>query len=99
MEFKHRLSSIRAGLENAGFSPDEIHQIIAEALERRKGKQEEQQESGREGAILVLVLATVVVVVTYLLAAPGGLYLVPVGLFSYGFYLWYGKPKGRDGQP
>ena len=96
LDSRRRVSSIREGLRKAGFSPDEVNEIVAAGIQRRKARREERQHSGRQRAVPVLVLAILIVLVTYWMAAPAGVYLVPLGLFSYGFYLWYGKPRRRN---
>ena len=98
IESRQRVSWIRQGLANAGFSPDEIQEIIAEALEQLKTGREERREAGREPAIAVFALGILIAVVTYLLGGWKEIYIGPVCLFSYGAYLWYGKPRGRDDQ-
>ena len=90
-----RVSSLRRDLKEEGFSSDEAQEILAAALRARSAQRHERRPSGRRWALPVLGLAVGVLVVTYLAAPPGGLYLVPVGLFGYGFYLWHGSPNPR----
>ena len=87
-----RLSKIRGNLRNAGFSPEEAHEIIAAALELRRDERKKRESTGRDTAIVIVALGLIVTLTTFLLAAPGAVYLIPVGLFSCGAYLWYGKP-------
>lgn len=95
MSDKVRLSSIRKSLRGLGFSPEDVHEIITAALERRKESRKQRESSGRGVAAAVIVLGLIILVLTYCLAWRGGLYLVPGGLLSYGAYLWYGKPGSK----
>jgi len=95
MDMGERLSAIRRGLLSEGYSPEEIHEIIADALELRKAERAKRQYSAREPAIVVFVFGLIVLVGNYIAAAPGSVYLVPSGLFGYAFYLWY-KRSGDD---
>ena len=94
MGARERLSAIRKGLESAGFSPEEIHEIISEAIERRKTGRQEREASGIGAGTVVMILAVLIMAVTFVWTwTPSGwAVLVPGGLFVYGAYLWYGKP-------
>ena len=46
-----RLSAIRKGLETAGFSSEEIHEIISAAIEQRKASRQEQEVPGATPAM------------------------------------------------
>ena len=91
-----RLSAIRKGLQEAGFSPSESHEIISAAIEQRKDQRVQSQGSGLPTAIAVIGLATVILVVTYFMAWSWCVYLVSAGLLSCGAYLCYREPKGRE---
>ena len=92
MGARERLSAIRKGLETAGFSPEEIHEIITAAIELRKANRREREASGAGPGIVIIGLASLILIGTYCMAPPGGYYLIPGGLFVYGAYLCYGKP-------
>ena len=51
MGARERLSVIRKGLDSAGFSPAETHEIISAAIERRKGDRQEQEVPGATPAM------------------------------------------------
>ncbi len=96
MAVRERLSTIRKGLQKAGFSPSESHEIISAAIDRRKDQRVQSQGSQRPAAIAVIGLATVILVVTYFMAWSWRVYLVSAGLLSCGAYLCYRKPKGGE---
>jgi len=92
MASRERLSKIRKGLQKAGFSPSESHEIISAAIEQRKDQRVQSQGSGRPAAIAVIALATVILVVTYFMAWSWRVYLVSAGMLCWGAYLCYRKP-------
>ncbi|MBT3199303.1 MAG: hypothetical protein HN350_05255 [Phycisphaerales bacterium] len=94
MNARVRLSSIRKDLQNAGFSPEETHEIITAAIEHRKASRKQSEESGQGAAVAVFGLGFAVLIITFMMARSGGVYIIPGGLFVYGAYLWYGKPSG-----
>ena len=92
MGARKRLSAIRGNLDAAGFSSEEIHEIISTAVERCKGNRQERETSGIRADVVVMILAVLIMVVTFVLTPSGWAVLVPGGLFVYGAYLWHGKP-------
>jgi hypothetical protein len=92
MGARERLSSIRKGLGSAGFSPEEIHEIISEAIERRKASRQEPKLSGVGLEMIIIGLGVITLVITCCAAPPRIYYGIPNVLLAYGFYLWYIKP-------
>lgn len=92
MGARERLSSIRKGLDSAGFSSEEIHEIISTAIERRKVNRQERETSGSGAGIAVILLAILIMAVTFVVTQSGWAVLVPGGLFVYGAWLCHGKP-------
>ena len=94
MDARVRLSAIRKSLQKTGFSPAESHEIISAAIERRKAQRAKPLESNREAAIAVIGLGITLLIIIAAATLSWRVYLLPLGLLSWGIYLWCRKPRG-----
>ena len=95
MGARERLSSIRKGLDSAGFSSEEIHEIISTAIERRTANRQELKFSGIGLDVVIMGLGVITLIGIYCVAPSGIYYAIPNVLLIYGYFLWYAK-RGKE---
>jgi hypothetical protein len=95
---KVRLSKIRGGLHNAGFSPEETREIISIAVDQRRANRHRASSPRRDAAIVAIAAVTLIaigVVIAWAMASIGGLLIIPIGLLCCGAWLWSRKPESK----
>ncbi len=89
------LSQIRRGLAEDMFAPDQIREIMGEAIERAKvARQEDERAQRRQNLLIGLPIVAFGVGFSIWAWGQGGILLIPVGLIGYGIAECVGARNG-----